>query len=157
MSARRNVGDPGTQTNRRKTAMDKQGKKTKETAFDEIMDKMSKMSKGKVIGIVVVLVLIVLNVFWNLLSNKITDESQALRAEIAQVAARAAEAEKETLDVQAVKADVELIRKATDDFDGKLNAVIKAEETRLEILTKNAEDQKAYLESLRNLLKGDGQ
>jgi YbbR domain-containing protein len=129
--------------------MDKQGKKTKETADEGIL---GKMSKGKVIGIAVFVLLILFNVFWSLMSGKITEEIQAVKAEISQVGARVAEAEKETLDVEAVKADVEIIRKATGDFDKKLDAVVKAEEARLEILAKNLEAQKAYVETLKSLL-----
>jgi cell division protein FtsL len=128
--------------------MDKQSTKT---AVEEVT---KKIGKGKKIAIVVFLVLILLNVFWTLMNNKVTEEIQAIKSEIAQVSARVSDAEKETLDVESVKADVELIRKATGDFEKKLNAVIQAEETRLEILTKDAEAQKAYVETLKGLLEG---
>ncbi|MDR2175732.1 MAG: hypothetical protein LBO82_07315 [Synergistaceae bacterium] len=114
----------------------------------------AKSRKGKIIGIIV-LVLILLNTFWNMVENKITAELQAVKTDLAEINHRLAETEKGTLDVDAVKADLEAIRKAGSDFESKLSAVIKAEEEKLETLTKNAEGQKAYLESLKSHLAGD--
>jgi hypothetical protein len=114
----------------------------------------AKSTKGKIVGIII-LVIILLNSFWNMMENRITTELQAVRAELAEISARVTEAEKGTLDVEAVKADVETIRKAGAEFESKLNAVISAEEGKLEILTKSVEYQKAYLESLKSYLAGE--
>jgi hypothetical protein len=111
----------------------------------------AKSKKGKIIGIVI-LVIILLNTFWNMVESKITTELQSVKANLAEFNNRLSEAEKGTLDVDAVKADVAAIQKAGADFESKLNAVIKAEEEKLEILTKNAESQKVYVESLKNRL-----
>jgi predicted nucleic acid-binding Zn-ribbon protein len=114
----------------------------------------AKSKKGKIVGIIV-LVIILLNTFWNMVESKITTELQAVKADLAELNNRLTEAEKGTLDVETVKADVDTIRKAGADFESKLNAVVKAEEEKLEILTKSAEDQKAYLESLKSRLAGE--
>jgi hypothetical protein len=111
----------------------------------------AKSKKGKIVGIII-LVIILLNTFWNMMENRITTELQAVRAELTELSGRMAEAEKGTLDVEAVKADVETIRKAGAEFESKLNAVIKAEEGKLEVLTKSVEYQKTYLESLKSYL-----
>jgi hypothetical protein len=114
----------------------------------------AKSGKGKIIGIVV-LVIILLNTFWNMMENKMTTELQAVKADLAGLNDRLVELEKGTPDVEAVKADVAAIQQAGAEFESKLNAVIKAEEEKLEILTKSAESQKAYLESLKNRLAGE--
>jgi hypothetical protein len=124
-----------------------------EATMQSLVEK-AKSKKGKIIGIII-LVIILLNTFWNMMENKITAELQAVRADLAEFNNRLAEAEKGTLDVESVKADVEAIRKAGADFESKLNAVIKAEEEKLEVLTKSAESQKAYVESLKSRLAGE--
>ena len=124
-----------------------------DTTVQSLVEK-AKSKKGKIIGIVI-LVIILLNTFWNMVENKITTELQTVRADLASFNDRLSEAEKGTLDVEAVKADVAAIQKAGADFEAKLNAVIEAEEEKLEILTKDAESQRVYVESLKSRLAGE--
>jgi type II secretory pathway component PulM len=136
--------------------MDSNGANTQEkldAAVQSLVEK-AKSKKGKIIGIIV-LVIILLNTFWNMTENKITAELQAVKADLAELNSRLAEVEKGTPDVEAMKADADAIRKAGANFESKLNAVIKAEEEKLEILTQSAESQKAYLEGLKNRLAGE--
>ncbi|MDR1649947.1 MAG: hypothetical protein LBR71_06760 [Synergistaceae bacterium] len=136
--------------------MDSKGTNTQEkldAAVQSLIEK-AKSKKGKIIGIIV-LVIILLNTFWNMTENKISIELQAVRADLAELNSRLAEVEKGTPDSEALKSDADAIRKAGADFESKLNAVIKAEEEKLEILTQSAESQKAYLEGLKNRLAGE--
>jgi hypothetical protein len=129
-----------------------------------------KSAPGKVIGIIV-LVLIVINTFWNLWDNgnKISTELQAVKADVATLVTRLDELEKSTagaVDLENVKADIESakatvkadidsIAKANENFETKLNAVIKAEEAKQETLLKEAEDHRTYIEELKGLLAGE--
>jgi hypothetical protein len=115
----------------------------------------AKSKKGKIVGIVI-LVIILLNTFWNMVENKIVTELQTVKADLTEFNNRLTEAEKGTLDTEAVKADAEAIRKATADFESRLSALVKAEEEKLELLTKSVESQKAYLESLKGRLAEEG-
>ena len=130
-----------------------------------------------VLGGIIALILIVLNTFWNMTENKISEtiakqigsltvaeetakEIESLKAEIksglAKLDARVSETEKEkeTIDLDAVKGSVESIRKAKEDFEKKLLAVVKAEELKLAALEKDAANQKAYIDELKGLLEG---
>ena len=112
-----------------------------------------KKHKGPIIGIVV-LVIIVLNIFWNMMESKMSAELQAVRADLGELNTRMEEVDKGTIDLDAVKADIESIKSASANFDVKLNALIKAEETKIETMIKDVENQKAYVEELKSLLAG---
>jgi len=125
----------------------------------------------KVIACIFVLVIILLYTFWNMMESKITEtvakergsfvsDLAALDARfvgidtrIAALDARLAEAGKETIDLDSVKADVEAIKKAGEDFERRLAAVIKAEELKLAEFEKDALNQKAYIDELKSLLE----
>ncbi|GHV38227.1 hypothetical protein FACS1894187_16740 [Synergistales bacterium] len=109
----------------------------------------------KIIGTVVGLI-IIFNIFWNLMEHKISEELGG--GNIAALDERIAVLEKsnkETLDVDAVKADLAAMKEASDKFESKLNAIVKAEEAKLDVLTQNVESQKAYVETLKSLLSGE--
>jgi regulator of protease activity HflC (stomatin/prohibitin superfamily) len=158
------------------------GTNAKKEKFDATLKTLTEAARtknGKIVGIIVVAVLllnvIILNSFGTTLENKITAEIQALKTELAGTNAQVADLEKEidqkteTLDIEAFKAEAESIKKAaesvndatgkaSENFDAKLNALLKAEEAKLEILTKDLETHKAYIDELKNLLAGkDGQ
>jgi len=128
----------------------------------------------KIIAGILVVIIIVLNTFWNMTETKISEtvaqaigsitvaeevakEMESLKTEfksdIAKLDARLSEAEKGTIDLDAVKADIVAIKKAGEDFEKKLNAVIKAEEGKLALLEQDAANQKAYIDELKSLLE----
>ena len=116
-----------------------------------------RLSRGKVILGIAVLVIILLNTFWNMMENKIAEtmaKDASFKSELAALDARLSEAESGTIALDAVKADVASIKKAGEDFEKKLLAVIKAEELKLAMLEKDIANQKAYLEELKSLLEG---
>ena len=120
-------------------------------------------NKGKIIGIVVLLV-ILLNTLWNVMDSKVSkgelssvkEELSSVKADLAafttRLASMQAEVEKGAPDLDAVKADVESIKKASENFEVKLNALIKAEEAKIDVMTKDVESYKAYIEELKGLL-----
>ena len=113
-------------------------------------------NKGKIIGIAVLLI-ILLNTLWNVMDSKVSkEELQSVKADLAafntRLAGMEAEVEKGTPDLDAVKADVESIKKASETFEVKLNALIKAEEAKIDIMAKDVESYKAYIEELKGLL-----
>lgn len=128
--------------------------KSPKEKFDATVKTVAEKAKtktGKIVGIII-LVIVVLNVFWSMMENRVVSEVQALRTEIA---LRLNEVEKGSIDPEAVKADAEAIRKVGADFEAKMNAIVKAEETKLEALTRDMESQKAYLETLKKFLAGE--
>ena len=139
--------------------MDDKNKNTKkdsvETASDTAKCKFN--AHWKIIAGVIVLAIILLNTFWNMMESKISEtmaKNESFKSELAALGARLSEAEKGTIDLDAVKADVASIKKAGEDFEKKLLAVINAEELKLAGLEKEAANQKAYIEELKNLLEG---
>lgn len=137
--------------------MDNNEKSAKEK-FDATMKTVTEKAKTKTgkIVIAVVLVIVLLNSFWSMMessvNSKMASEVQAVRAEFKK---QLAEVDKGSIDLDAVKADAEAMRKAGDSFEAKLNAVIKAEEAKLDMMTKDMENQKAYIEDLKSLLAGE--
>jgi len=125
----------------------------------------------KVIACIFVLVIILLYTFWNMMESKITEtvakERVSFVSDLASLDARfvsidtrfaalddrLVEAGKETIDIDLVKADVEAIKKAGEDFERRLAAVIKAEELKLAEYEKDVLNQKAYIDELKNLLE----
>ena len=124
----------------------------------------------KIAGILVV-VIILLNTLWNMTESKITEtvakdlkslpaseEIESFKTEfksdLANLDARVTETAKGTIDLDAVKKDIESIKKAGEEFEKKLLAVIKAEELKLIGLEKSIADQKAYIDQLKSLLEG---
>ena len=152
-----------------------EGKNTKEK-FDEAVKTVAetaKTTKGKIVGIIV-LAIIVLNMFWNMMESKITTELQSVRTDLGALNARLAkvetEAEKtaklETVDLDAIRAEAQsvkasaetiadLMTKTGENFDAKLNAIVKSEEAKLDVLSKELENQRIYIDSLKNLLAGE--
>ncbi|MDR1733032.1 MAG: DUF2730 domain-containing protein [Synergistaceae bacterium] len=132
---------------------EKGGKENIDVKAAAILDKAK--TNWKYIAGVVVLLIILFNIVWTLASSRIaplSEEVQKLKDTVAAFETRVAEAEKGvTVDADALKADVESIRGATTSFETKLNSLIQTEEAKLESLTKEVENQKAYLELLRNL------
>ena len=120
----------------------------------------------KVIAGVVVLLIIVMNTFWNMTESKITETlakeigsfktelKSELKSDLDNIDARISETEKGTIDLDAVKTDIASIKKAGEDFEKKLAAVIKAEEDKLTRLEKDVENQKAFISELKGLLEG---
>ena len=154
---------------------DKNAKKgsVEKTAVEATMEtvKCSLAANWKVIVGILVLVIIVLNTFWNMTETKISETvAQAigsisvaeeiesfkaeLKSDLAKLDARVSETEKGTIDLDAVKADIASIKEAGEEFDKKLNAVIKAEEGKLALLEKDVVNQKAYIDELKGLLEG---
>ncbi|MCL2009046.1 MAG: hypothetical protein FWG71_00680 [Synergistaceae bacterium] len=115
----------------------------------------------KIIAGVLVVVIILLNTFWNMMETKIsysvtsvTNEVGAVKTELVNFDARLSEAEKgATLDTEAVKADIAAIKRAGENFEKRLNAVITAEEGKLALLEKDVANQKAYIDELKSLLE----
>ena len=154
------------------------GTNTKKDKFDTTLKTLTEAAKtknGKIVcGIVVAVVLlevIILNVFGSTLENKIATEVQGLKSEIAALGTQVTDLQKEagkkeeTIDPDALKADAETIvktaeainaatSKASESFETKLNTLVKAEEAKLEILTKDLEAHKAYIEELKTLAAG---
>jgi uncharacterized membrane-anchored protein YhcB (DUF1043 family) len=130
----------------------------------------AKNAPGKVIGIII-LILIMLNTFWNLWENgnKISAELQAVKTDLAALAARQTELENSaagSVDLENIKTDIELAKetvqsniastaKAVETFETKLDALVRAEETKLEILLREAENRRIYIQELKNLLAGE--
>ena len=126
--------------------------------------------RWKVIAGIIVLAIILLNTFWNMMESKIaetaakmetstvSEEIESLKTELksdlAKLDSRISEAEKGTTGLDAIKADIVSIKKAGEDFEKKLLAVIKAEELKLTGLEKDVAAQKAYIEELKTLLAG---
>lgn len=138
--------------------MQNNNEKSPKEKFDTTMKTVTEKAKtktGKIIG-VVVLVIILLNIFWSMMENKVTLEVQAVRADIVALNTRLAEMEKGSVDLDAVRADAETIKKTGESFEAKLNAIVTAEEAKLENLTKELENQKAYIENLKSLSAGEG-
>lgn len=149
--------------------LEKSGKENFDVTVKTIAES-AKSAPGKVIGIVI-LVLVVINTFWNLWENgnKISAELQTLKTDLTALVTRQTELEKNTAgaaDLEDLKTDIELaketvkvdiasIAKAGESFEAKLNSVIQAEESKLEVLLKEAENQKAYIENLKKLLAGE--
>ncbi len=128
--------------------------KEKIDATMKTVSETAKSKNGKIVGIVV-LVIILLNTFWSMMESKMTTELQAVKADIAALNTRVTEMEKGTINLDAVKADIESIKGASANFEAKLNAVVKAEESRQEVLAKDLESHKAYIEELKSLLAGE--
>ncbi|GHS95515.1 hypothetical protein AGMMS50276_11460 [Synergistales bacterium] len=121
-----------------------------------VVEVVAKNNKAKkIIGVVVGLI-IIFNIFWNLMEHKISEELGG--GNIAALTERIAALEKadsEVLDVDAVKADLAAMKDASEKFESKLNAIVKAEEAKLDVLTQNVESQRAYVETLKSLLSGE--
>jgi outer membrane murein-binding lipoprotein Lpp len=154
------------------------GNNAKKEKFDATLKTLTEAAKtrnGKIVGGIVVAVIlinvIILNVFGTTMENKIATEVQALKSEIAALSAQVGELKEEvdkkpeTVDLGTLKADAEAIQKAaesinnatgkaSENFEAKLSALLKAEETKLEILTKDLENHKAYIEGLKTLVTG---
>lgn len=133
------------------------GKNAKEK-FDVTMKTVTEKAQtktGKIVIVSVLAVILVLNIFWTMMKNSVSAEVQSLKGELTTISARIAEVEKGSVNLEAVKADAEHIKKAAENFEAKLNAVVKAEEAKLEILAKEMENQKAYIEDLKSLLAGE--
>ncbi|MDR1873798.1 MAG: hypothetical protein LBQ90_02130 [Synergistaceae bacterium] len=130
--------------------------KTGKEKFDEavkVVTEKARTPTGKFTIGVVILLVILFNIVWTLMGNRIAAEGQALRADMAVFDSRLLEVEKgTTIDLDALKADVESIRKATNSFEAKLNSIVRAEEARLETLVRDVENQKAYIEALKKIL-----
>jgi len=134
-----------------------------ETALEKIKCKL--IDNWKIILVALVVIIALMNTLCGMVSNRVTQavttEIGALRAEFAglgtrlsELDARLSEAEKGvTVDHDALKEDVAAIRKAGEAFEKRLNAAIKAEEEKLALLEKNAANQKAYVDALKNLLE----
>lgn len=119
--------------------------KDKLDAATQTVAGIAKSKKGIIIAIFVLL-LIFFNTVWN-----IGNQINGVKAQVDTLSNRVTQTEKSTLDFDAVKADIQAIHKAGELFELKLNALIKAEEARLAILTQELENQKAYIEELKNL------
>ena len=128
--------------------------KEKIDATMKTVSETAKSKNGKIVGIVI-LVIILLNTFWSMMESKMTSELQAVKADLAALNTRVTEMEKGTINLDAVKADIESIKGASANFEAKLNAVVKAEESRQEVLAKDLESHKAYIEELKSLLAGE--
>ena len=161
---------------------DKNAKKdsVEETALEAAKCKLETVkcklaANWKVIAGILVVVIILLNTFWNMTESKISSTvtqamgsitvaeemesfKTALKTELesnfANLDARLSELEKRSIDVEMVKEDIAAIRKAGEDFEKKLLAIIKAEELKLAGLEKDAETQKTYIDELKTLLEG---
>jgi len=139
-------------------------------------------TKGKYVKMyigVAVVAIIALNAMWNAMERRIdslrsnieavgarADETvrlsanadfSALRAEFEAIrAAIKTEADStqragETFRA-AIRTDADSLQKAGEAFNAKLNAVIRAEEARLEALTREVENRRAYIGALKSLL-----
>ena len=136
--------------------------------FDSTMKALTEKAKtktGKIAIISFLLLLLVLNIFWSAMKSTVAEEMskgtaaaevQSLKNALASFDLRVAELEKgTTLDMETVKGHVESMTKTAENFEAKLNAVVKAEEAKLEILAKDMENHKAYIEELKSLLAGE--
>jgi hypothetical protein len=145
------------------------GTPEKKQQFDAILKTLTETAKsknGKRVGIIVLGVIllnvVILNVFGTTLENKVATEVQVLKSELAGLNVHVTELEKEidkkteTVDIATLKADAQSARDATgkaiENFEAKLNALIKTEEAKLEILAKDLENHKAYVDGLKSLM-----
>jgi len=145
--------------------------KEKVDAASKMLQEAVKNKNTKIIVGVVIVVIIAFNTFWNMTESKIVSEMAPLKAQITAMGAQVT-AIGERVDVssgtnfEALKAEFEnfkktleaetaSLRKAGETFDGRLNAVVKSEEEKLEVLKKAMEDQNAYVEELKGLLAGE--
>jgi hypothetical protein len=152
------------------------GANEKKQKFDATLKTLTDAAKskdGKIVGIIVLVVIIlnviILNVFGTTVEDKIAAEIQTIKSDFAALSAHVTELEEEVgkktepVNIDALKADaetvkktvesaVEVIGKASEKFEAKLNALVKAEEAKLEILAKDLESQKAYVDGLKSLL-----
>jgi len=127
------------------------------SAENEIMEKMKKPWVQYVV--IFIAIVLVANISSTLTLNRAGERAgegvQPLKDELERVTARIAEVDAKTgglLDLAEVKSNVETLQKAGESFNAKLNALVKAEEAKLETLTKELENQKAYVQELKNLL-----
>ncbi|MDR2527977.1 MAG: hypothetical protein LBD04_03025 [Synergistaceae bacterium] len=107
--------------------------------------------KGKAVA--VVLFIIVLNVMWSMMKSEVDVVRQDAAARLTKLEAEAAK-RPESIDLAELRTEVASIKEAAGSFEAKLNAVIKAEEDKLERLEKDAANQRAYIEGLKSLLSG---
>ncbi|GHS89794.1 hypothetical protein AGMMS49957_13770 [Synergistales bacterium] len=117
---------------------------------------LCKSGKTKIIIGGAIGLIIIFNIFWNLMENKISSELGG--GNIAVLSERIStleKAEREVLNADDVKADLVAMKEASDNFESKLNAIVKAEEAKLDVLTQNLEIQRAYVETLKSLLSGE--
>ena len=127
-------------------------------AKNEVAKKMEQLTKEKpwmkyVIGFVVII--IIANVSATLAQDKVIAELAPLRAQMEVITARLAEIDAKTgglLNLDEVKANVEHIQKTMENFNTRINAIVKTEEAKLEILEKDLASQKAYVEEVKTLL-----
>jgi len=130
-------------------------KATAEKAVETAKNKL--IANWKVVLGVFILAIVLLNTLWSSMENRIAEsvakETASFKTELAKLEARVSEAEKGTIDIDAVKEDIVSIKKVGEDFANKLNALIKAEEEKLARLEKDAENQNAYINDLKGLLK----
>jgi len=159
--------------------------KEKVDAASKMLQEAVKNKNTKIIVGVVIVVIIAFNTFWNMTESKIVSEMAPLKAQITAIGAQVTAigervtaiegrvtAIGERVDVssgtnfEALKAEIEnfkkmleaemaSLRKAGETFDVRLNAVVKSEEEKLEVLKKTMEDQNAYVEELKGLLAGE--
>ncbi|MDR1377227.1 MAG: hypothetical protein LBJ22_06920 [Synergistaceae bacterium] len=154
------------------------GANEKKQKFDTTLKTLTDAAKtkdGKLVGIVILVVIILnwisLNVFGTSVKNTIAAEVQTIKSDFAALSAHVTELEEEvgkkteSVDIGALKADAEAIKKtaeslgestvkASEKFEAKLNALVKTEEAKLATLTKDLENQKAYIDELKSLLTG---
>ncbi|MDR2522706.1 MAG: hypothetical protein LBC93_03265 [Synergistaceae bacterium] len=107
--------------------------------------------KGKIIAVVVLIILA--NVMWTMTKNEVEAVRQETAARLVKLEEEASK-RPESIDLAELRVEVASIKEAAGSFEAKLNAVIKAEEAKLENLQKEAENQKAYIEGLKSLLSG---
>jgi len=120
---------------------------------NEIMEKVKKPWVQYVV--VFIAIVLVANISATLTHNRTSEGLQPLKDNLERVTTRLAEVDAKTgglLDLAEVKSNVEALQKAGEGFNSKLNALVKAEEAKLEVLTKDLENQKTYVEELKNLL-----
>jgi len=123
------------------------------SAENEIMEKMKKPWVQYVV--IFIAIVLVANISSTLTLNRAGEGVQPLKDQLERVNARIAEVDAKTgglLDLAEVKSNVETLQKVGEGFNAKLNALVKAEEAKLETLTKELENQKAYVQELKNLL-----
>lgn len=138
------------------------GTKTKMDEALKTVTETAKSKKGRLVIGVVILVIVFLNIFWSLMESRINakvgTQLTAIAAELKTVKeglsaleARVAETEKGSIDLDLVKADVETIKATSSAFEAKLGDLVKVEEAKLQNLSKSVDDQKTYLEQLKQL------
>ena len=129
--------------------------------FDETMKtvKEKAQTKGGKIAIVIVLLILVLNVFSTMMDGKVAAQLETFKQEFKapdskDFEERVKALESRSIDLNAVKAEVESIKSASTHFESRLGALIKAEEARLQLIEKDMESYKAYIENLKGLSGG---